>query len=189
MVALAGSGLRVVRLKSGDPLIFGRAGEEIGALRAAKIPYEVVPGVTSALGAAATSAIPLTHRRASSALVFITVHQAEGSEAVDWARLAGSGATLVIYMPGSDYSAIAARLRAAGLSSDTPCAIASRATTRQQQTYRTTLAELSRTPHLASPALLIVGTVVRFADPVSVVQPFVSGDATVNVSTNGEPNA
>ena len=80
MIALADSGLRVVRLKSGDPLIFGRAGEEIEALRRANVPFEIVPGVTSAFGAAAAAQIPLTHRRASSALVFVTAHQAEGSE-------------------------------------------------------------------------------------------------------------
>ena len=78
MVALAETGLRVVRLKSGDPLIFGRAGEEIESLRRANIPFEIVPGVTSALGAAAAAQIPLTHRRASSALVFLTAHQAPG---------------------------------------------------------------------------------------------------------------
>src|SRR5450631_3137591 len=76
MVALAASGLRVVRLKGGDPLIFGRAGEEIEALRANKIPFEIVPGVTSAMGAAAAAQIPMTHRRSSSAVVFITAHQA-----------------------------------------------------------------------------------------------------------------
>ena len=112
MVALADSGLHVVRLKSGDPMIFGRAGEEIEALRRASIPYEIVPGVTSALGAAAAAQIPLTHRRASSALVFITAHQASGSEAANWSKLAGSGATLVIYMPGQNYSEIAAKLKA-----------------------------------------------------------------------------
>ncbi len=190
MIALADSGLRVVRLKSGDPLIFGRGGEEIEALHAANIPYEIVPGVTSALGAAATSAIPLTHRHASSALVFITAHQAEGAEAVDWARLAGSGATLVIYMPGSDYSAIAVKLKAAGLSHGTPCAIVSQATTQHQQTHRTTIAELSRAPRLTSPTLLIIGKVVRFADPVSLVQPFViSADCAVDTTANEEPIA
>ena len=93
MIALADSGLRVIRLKSGDPMIFGRAGEEIESLRRTGIPYEVVPGVTSALGAAAAAQIPLTHRRASSALVFITAHQASESEAANWSKLAGSGAT------------------------------------------------------------------------------------------------
>src|SRR5271155_2195242 len=152
MVALAATGLRVVRLKGGDPLIFGRAGEEIEALRANNIPFEIVPGVTSALGAAAQAGIPLTHRRASSAVVFITAHraadrasqrqtsedQASDKDATDWRRLAASGATLVIYMPGQNYSDIAKRLRAAGLAGETPCAIISRATTKYQRTHRTT---------------------------------------------------
>ncbi len=118
MVALADSGLRVVRLKSGDPLIFGRAGEEIESLRRANIPFEIVPGVTSAMGAAAAAQIPLTHRRASSALVFLTAHQAPGSEAANWSKLAGSGATLVIYMPGQNYSEVAAKLKCAGLAGE-----------------------------------------------------------------------
>src|SRR4029077_13356301 len=135
MVALAGTGLRVVRLKSGDPLIFGRAGEEIESLRRARTPYEIVPGVTSALGAAAAAEIPLTHRRASSALVFITAHQASGSEAADWNKLAGSGATLVIYMPGQNYSVVATKLKVAGLSGETPCAVISRATSAYQRMH------------------------------------------------------
>jgi uroporphyrin-III C-methyltransferase len=172
MVALADSGMNVIRLKSGDPLIFGRAGEEIESLRRAGIPYEIVPGVTSGLGAAAAAGIPLTHRRASSALVFITAHQAAGSEAANWSKLAGSGATLVIYMPGQKYSQVAAKLRAAGFRGATPCAIISRATTPQQRTYRTTIAELSGAPALAAPTLLVVGEVVRFADPVVLAQEF-----------------
>jgi uroporphyrin-III C-methyltransferase len=170
MVALADSGLEVVRLKSGDPLIFGRAGEEIQALRKASVPYEIVPGVTSALGAAAVAQIPLTHRRASSSLVLIAGHQASDSEAVNWNRLAGSGATLVIYMPGQNYSEIAAKLKAAGLSPETPCAIVSRATTQHQRTHRTTIAGLSRSPHLAAPTLLVVGEVVRLVDPLALAQ-------------------
>jgi uroporphyrin-III C-methyltransferase len=172
MIALADSGLRVVRLKSGDPLIFGRAGEEIEALRRANIPVEIIPGVTSALGAAAVAQIPLTHRRASSALVFITAHQAPGSEVANWSKLAGSGATLVIYMPGQNYSEVAAKLKAAGLSAQTPCAVISRATTPQQRTHRSTIAELHRSPKLAAPTLLVVGETVRFADPVVLAQQF-----------------
>jgi uroporphyrin-III C-methyltransferase len=164
MITLAGTGMNVVRLKSGDPLIFGRAGEEIAALRRAGIVYEVVPGVTSALGAAAQAHIPLTHRAASSALVFITAHQAAGSDPADWNKLAGGGATLVIYMPGRDSSEIAEKLKAAGLSEETPCALISRATTPQQQAWVTTLSDLSKAPHLAAPSLLIVGEVVRFAE-------------------------
>jgi uroporphyrin-III C-methyltransferase len=172
MIALADSGLRVVRLKSGDPLIFGRAGEEIEALRRAGIAYEIVPGVTSALGAAAAAQIPLTHRRASSALVFITAHQASGSEAANWSKLAGSGATLVIYMPGQNYPDVGAKLTAAGLKGETPCAVISRATTPQQRTHRTTIAELSLAPHLAAPTLLVVGEVVRFVDSAALTGTF-----------------
>ena len=140
MVALADSGLRIVRLKSGDPMIFGRAGEEIEALRRADIPYEIVPGVTSALGAAAAAEIPLTHRRASSALVFMTAHQAAGSEPADWNKLAGSGATLVIYMPGQNYSDVATKLKAAGLSGERHRAQSSRA--RRPRTSERTVPQL-----------------------------------------------
>lgn len=168
MIALADSGLQVTRLKSGDPMIFGRAGEEIEALRRAGIDYEIVPGVTSALGAAAAAAIPLTHRRASSALVFLTAHQASGSEAANWNKLAGSGATLVIYMPGQKYSEVSTKLKAAGLSGDTPCAIISRATTPLQRTHLSTIAHLAGAPMLAAPTLLVVGEVVRLADPATL---------------------
>jgi uroporphyrin-III C-methyltransferase len=195
MVALADSGLRVIRLKSGDPMIFGRAGEEIESLRQAGIPYEVVPGVTSALGAAAAAQIPLTHRRASSALVFLTAHQAPGSETANWNKLAGSGATLVIYMPGHNYAEIAAKLKAAGVSAATPCAIVSRATTQHQQTHRSTIAELHRSPKLPAPTLLVVGEVVRLADPLAFAQEFATpsipalliGDSSAaDVRTNNE---
>jgi uroporphyrin-III C-methyltransferase len=186
MVALAASGLQVVRLKSGDPLIFGRAGEEIEVLRANNIAFEIVPGVTSAMGAAAAAQIPLTHRRASSALVFLTAHQASErhntgrqvpeSDALDWSKFVASKATLVIYMPGQNYSVIAKRLMVAGLSTDTPCAVISRATTTHQRTYRTTVQELHRAPQLAAPTLLVVGEVVRLADPVAMVEGFISPD-------------
>ncbi len=196
MVALAASGLRVVRLKGGDPLIFGRVGEEIEVLRANHIPFEIVPGVTSAMGAAAAAGIPLTHRRASSALVLITAHESsekkpsvrrtsvsgtslratDEQDGLDWSKLAASGATLVIYMPGNNYPEIAARLQFAGLSGETPCAIVSRATTKHQRTHRTTVRDLRSAPQLASPKLLVVGEVVRFADPVAMVEQFVSAD-------------
>jgi uroporphyrin-III C-methyltransferase len=178
MVALAASGLRVVRLKGGDPLIFGRVGEEIEELRRNNIPFEIVPGVTSAMGAAAVAQIPLTHRRASSALVLITAHQssekrASEKEASDWSKLVGSGATLVIYMPGQNYSDISRRLQLAELSEDTPCAIVSRATTKYQRTHRTTVRDLYCAPELTAPTLLVVGEVVRLADPVGMVEEFV----------------
>ncbi|MGC1430731.1 MAG: uroporphyrinogen-III C-methyltransferase, partial [Candidatus Sulfotelmatobacter sp.] len=107
LVARAASGLQVVRLKSGDPLVFGRAGEEIEALRRSNIEYEIVPGVTSALGAAAAAGIPLTHRRASSTIVLTAGHRASVSRTSanggDWSQFAAAESTLVVYMPGSDY--------------------------------------------------------------------------------------
>jgi uroporphyrin-III C-methyltransferase len=174
MVELAASGLQVVRLKGGDPLIFGRAGEEIESLRKAEIPYEIVPGVTSALGAAAAAEIPLTHRKAASALVFITAQRAPATDAVDWSKFVGSGATLVIYMPGHNYADLAGKLVAAGLPRETPCAVISRATTRHQQVHRTTVLTLHRAPQLAAPTLLVVGEVVRFSDPAAIAENFVA---------------
>src|SRR6266403_887127 len=178
MVTLAASGLRVVRLKGGDPLIFGRAGEEIETLRRNNIPFEIVPGVTSAMGAAAAAQIPLTHRRASSALVLITAHKASDKNAAekdgsDWSKFVASGATLVIYMPGQNYSDIAKRLTAAGLAGETPCAVISRASTKQQRTHRTTVLDLHRAPQLAAPTLLVVGEVVRLADPSTIGEAFI----------------
>lgn len=164
MIALAQSGLQVVRLKSGDPLIFGRAGEEMEALRTAGVPFEVVPGVTSALGAAAAAQIPLTHRRESSAVVFLTAHQASDSESAEWSKLVGSASTLVIYMPGQNYLEISRKLKDAGLQGKTPCALVSRASTVRQQVHRTTVGQLRHVPPMPAPALLVVGDVVRFAD-------------------------
>src|SRR5580692_6856875 len=123
LVARGASGLQVVRLKSGDPLIFGRAGEEIEALRRSNIAYEIVPGVTSALGAAAAAGIPLTHRQTSSTLVLTVGHRAPENCNEEWNQFAGADSTLVVYMPGHDYAGIADRLATAGFAQETPCAI------------------------------------------------------------------
>ena len=136
------------------------------------------PGVTSALGAAAAAQIPLTHRRASSALgahyrpssVQEMVRQ---SDASDWSKLVASGATLVIYMPGQDYADIAKRLSRPDSPLNTPCAIISRATTKYQRTHRTLSATCTRAPELASPTLLVVGEVVRLSDPAAVAAEFI----------------
>jgi len=162
MVTLAGTGLQVVRLKAGDPLIFGRAGEEIEALRRAEIDYEIVPGITAALGAAAAAEIPLTDRRLSHAFVLLPGHLA-GDGNADWKTVVSSGATLAVYMPGSDYSAIATRLASTGLDLATPCVIVSRATGPDQEVLLTTIRELPSASRLPAPALLLVGDVVRFA--------------------------
>jgi uroporphyrin-III C-methyltransferase len=163
LVELAASGLQIVRLKSGDPLIFGRAGEEMDALHKADIAHEIVPGITSALGAAAAAGIPLTHRQLSSTLILTTGHRAPGSDDEDWSQFAGSGSTVVVYMPGHNYAGIAQRLTASGFAPQTPCAIISRATTPEQQVCRTTISHLHQAPVLAAPTLLVVGKVVKLA--------------------------
>jgi uroporphyrin-III C-methyltransferase len=161
MVTLAASGLQVVRLKGGDPLIFGRIGEEIAALRKANIEFEIVPGITAALGAAASAQVPLTHRQSSHALVFLTGHSATGDDPTDWRALVSLGATIVSYMPGSHYSEIARKLRTAGLPDDTPCMIISRATTSQEEAHSTNVGNLGNAPRLAAPTLLVVGEVLH----------------------------
>jgi uroporphyrin-III C-methyltransferase len=164
LVTLASSGLQVVRLKGGDPLVFGRGGEEIEALRSAKIEFEIVPGVTAAVGAAAATQISLTHRRVSSALVLLTNQHCHEKAGDDWRQLVSSRATVVIYMPGYNYEATSRRLVEAGLKSDTPCTIVSRATLPEQQVYHTTVGNLPGAPQLPAPTLLVVGEVARLAD-------------------------
>lgn len=163
MVYYASAGLTVVRLKSGDPMIFGRAEEEIAALQAAEIEFAIVPGITAALGAAAAAQVPLTQRGVSPALLLVTYNRAAGQPPVNWRSMAASGATIVIYMPGKDYHAISAELCAAGLSSHTPCIVASRASRPDQTLFATTLEQLTAIAALPAPALLIIGSVAHFA--------------------------
>lgn len=166
LVNFAQFGLRVVRLKSGDPLIFGRAGEEIEALRHAGVDFEIVPGVTAALGAAASARIPLTHRKTASSVAFLTNHQAKNATEADWKAWVDARATLVIYMPGYDYDQIKRRLMSAGMRGETPCAVVSRATSKDEQVLRTTVEKLPDTSHLAAPTLLFVGEVVGLSAEV-----------------------
>jgi uroporphyrin-III C-methyltransferase len=161
MVTLAASELQVVRLKGGDPLIFGRIGEEIAALRKAHIEFEIVPGITAALGASSTAQIPLTHRQSSHALVFLAGHSASGVDPTNWHALVSLGATVVIYMPGHHYSEIARKFRLAGLSDETPCAIISRATTSEEQVFSTIAGNLAEAPLLPAPTLLLIGEALR----------------------------
>jgi len=159
MINAAKEGWRVVRLKSGDPLIFGRAGEELDALREAGIECEIVPGISAAVGAAARAGIPLTDRRLASKLLFLSNHQCEGKHLLDWQGAVSEDTTVLIYMPGADYEELAARLCADGLRPEMPCLIVSRATTREQRVHATTLANLAEAPHYPAPVLLIVGSV------------------------------
>jgi uroporphyrin-III C-methyltransferase len=173
LVQFALLGMQVVRLKGGDPMIFGRAGEEIEVLRRAGIEVEVIPGITAALGAAASTQIPLTHREISSAVVILTGHKAENGPD-SWPKHISAETTVVVYMPGYTYEATALRLLAAGLREDTPCAVISQATSSENQIYRTALSALPKAPRLPAPALLVAGEVVRFVDHESLRQRFAS---------------
>ncbi len=161
----------VVRLKGGDPFLFGRGGEEVEALAAAGIPFEVVPGVTSAFAAPAIAGIPVTHRGVASSVTVVTgrVGGADGGEGAgspDWEALARAGGTLVILMGMSTRAAIAEALIAGGRSPDTPAAVIARATTAAQRIVHTTLAGLAAVD-LDSPAVIVVGAVVALAQDSS----------------------
>ena len=169
LIAFASFGLRVVRLKGGDPSIFGRGGEEMDALRKAGVEFEVVPGVTSALASAAAAQVSLTHRDKSSAVILLSSHPANPDQAVAWEAYVASGATLAVYMPGFHYRETADQLIGAGLNPATPCAIVSRATSKQQQVYRTTVAELPGAPQLPAPTLLLIGNVLASEPAVEEV--------------------
>ena len=167
LVSLGRAGKRVVRLKSGDPLIFGRAGEELAALRAAGIAHEVVPGVTSAFAAAADFALPLTLRGVSSSLVFTTGHDLKGATLPDWAKLAIGGATVAVYMGRSVAAEVASRLIAAGLSPDTSVAIVENASQPDRRLLHGTLADLpglEDRDELTGPVMTIIGDAVAGAD-------------------------
>lgn len=161
MINAAKEGWKVVRLKSGDPLIFGRAGEEMEALRRAGIEYEVVPGITAAFGAAARAGIPLTDRHLASKLVFLSNHQCAGKDLFDWSGVLREDTTALIYMPGADFEGLVTRLCAEGLDPKTPCLVVSRATTARQQIYFTRLANLGESPQHEAPIVLIVGAVAE----------------------------
>jgi uroporphyrinogen III methyltransferase/synthase len=171
MLAAARAGKRVVRLKGGDPYVFGRGGEEAEALHEAGIPFEVVPGITAALGTAAYAGIPLTHRECSSAVAFVTGHENpdKPESLLDWSALARFPGTLVFYMGISRLDRIARSLIAAGMSPDTPAAAVHAATTGQQLTVTAPLHELPnrvRSEGLASPGLVLVGPVVALREPM-----------------------
>lgn len=165
MIELARQGLQVVRLKGGDPLVFGRAGEEIQALRDAGIEFEIVPGVTSVLAAAAAAEISLTMRATASSLLIMTGQFASDNDRPlpDLRSLVAAGTTIALYMPGPNARITASKLAAAGLQVETPIAIVSRASTPAQQMTLTTLKELPQIAMQAKPAILIIGDVVRLS--------------------------
>jgi uroporphyrin-III C-methyltransferase len=148
----------VVRLKGGDPSVFGRAGEEIESLRKAGIPYEIVPGITAALGAAAAAGISLTDRRVASQILLTTFSRGTDGSVMDWGCIT-STTTLVLYMPGADYTEVSQRLLDGGLPADLPCVIVSNATNSSEEIRWSSVGRLASDKKLPAPALLIVGRV------------------------------
>lgn len=163
LVSLAKEGLAVVRLKGGDPLIFGRGGEEAETLAEHGIEFEIVPGITTASGAAAAAGIPLTHREHAQSCFFVAGHLKDKTCNLDWPTLARSGQTLVIYMGLTSIPEISAQLIAHGMAANTPAACIRHATLPDQTTLISTIAELPKDVHargIKPPALIIVGNVV-----------------------------
>ena len=166
MIASARRGLSVIRLKSGDPGLFGRLAEERDALESADIPYEIVPGVTAALSAAASLGVSLTDRRTSSRIVVVSAHRAHENEnepTTDWRSLAANNSTLVIYMPGRHLAALQQELLDAGLDADTPAAIVSAASTPEQREHCTTVRKLDTAPPMPAPTILLIGRTLEHA--------------------------
>jgi uroporphyrin-III C-methyltransferase/precorrin-2 dehydrogenase/sirohydrochlorin ferrochelatase len=167
LVKLAKQGKRVLRLKGGDPFVFGRGGEEIEALAAEGIPFQVCPGITAAIGASAYSGIPLTHRDHAQACVFVTGHGKDGKIDLDWTALLQPRQTVAIYMGLRNVEALTREFVARGADRDLPAAIIDNATRPNQRVVvgtLGTLAEKARAAELGGPSIIIVGTVVTLRD-------------------------
>ena len=171
LVGLAREGLTVIRLKGGDPFVFGRGGEELQACRDAGVECHVVPGVSAGLAAGAMAGAPLTHRGMAQAVTFVTGHAAAGAEPqLDWTSLARPNQTVVVYMGLSTAGSIAARLIEAGRETSTPALVVEHASLPDERRILTTLADLGRdTRGLDGPAILIIGEVAALADASPVV--------------------
>lgn len=170
LIRLAQQGLRVVRLKGGDPMIFGRAGEEMRQLADAGIRCQVIPGISAALGASANTLMPLTHRDYASAVTFISAHRQDGSVQLDPALLVEARQTLVFYMGLSALEDISQALQAAGRPLSTPIAVVANACLPKQQCIQGTLSSISQQvaeAQVPSPALIIVGECVRYAQELA----------------------
>jgi uroporphyrin-III C-methyltransferase len=184
LIREARAGHSVVRLKSGDPFVFGRGGEELAALRAAGVTVEVVGGITAGLAAPAAVGIPVTHRALAHGVALVTGHAADGGAELDWHALIRTGLTLVIYMGMMRVGELSAKLLAAGMPSVTRVAIIANATRPAQDAVVTSLgalAEDAQVAGLASPAIIVVGEVVALAEPTSV-RPIIVGSRKVAIA-------
>jgi uroporphyrin-III C-methyltransferase len=184
LVRFAAEGNLVVRLKSGDPLIFGRGGEELHALRQAGIETEIVPGITAAVAAAASAQISLTDRRYAEQVLLVSAHHAPGKPGPDWRALVSARTTIVVYMPGNP-RVVAEALIQAGLSRRTPCTVISKVSLPEEQAYGATLGTLCCSVQPPAPCLLIIGeTAAKSALPDS--EPATSQDPAAAVETVAE---
>ena len=171
LIRYARAGKRVLRLKGGDPFVFGRGGEEAIALKTAAVPFRVVPGITAAIGGLAYAGIPATHRDVNHSFAFVSGHKTGGAMPgeVDWQALSRAAPTIVVYMAMGHLSEVAQRLIAAGRGGDEPAAIVAKATTPQQRVIETTLARAAadaEAAKIAAPAMLVVGPAVTLRDRI-----------------------
>jgi uroporphyrin-III C-methyltransferase len=181
----AREGKQVVRLKSGDPGIFGRLNEELETLRAANLAFEVIPGVTAANAAAASLGVSLTDRQKSSRVVFVSGHQAESKGAADepdWNALAPENATIVVYMPGNGLRHLSRKLIAAGLAPDTCSVVVSRASTPHQKQFWTTVGGLADLDSAASPSILLIGRTLGAAASRAALQDLSANEAVLSLA-------
>jgi len=167
LIALARSGRRVLRLKGGDPCIFGRGGEEALALAEARVPFRIVPGISAGIGGLAYAGIPLTHRETNSAVTLVTGHSVEGTVpgGLDWEAIGRGSPVIVLYMGLKHLRPIAARLIAAGRDPAEPAAVVSRVATEAQRVVVATLSEITEAAEgMETPAIVVIGEVVRLRD-------------------------
>jgi len=165
LIRLARAGNRVLRLKGGDPCVFGRGGEEALALAANDVPFRIVPGITAGIGGLAYAGIPVTHRDTNSAVTFLTGHDSDGAVpgGLDWRAIARGAPVLVLYMASRHLPSIAERLMSGGRRSEEPVAVISKATTAEQRVVVSTLAEIATASAvIETPSIVVVGEVVRF---------------------------